>query len=106
MTDSKDIPWKRISIEAAAVVASILLAFAIDAWWHESQKQEDIHLSLERLSDNLKTTLLDLQFDVGILEQSWVAAQILINSKQSELVRGSAETALTDLINTRILVVL
>ena len=105
MTDSKIIPWKRISIEAAAVVASILLAFAIDAWWQESQKQEDIHLSLERLSDNLKTTLLDLQTDAGILEQSWVAAQILINSKQSELVRGSAETALAELFDTRIPIV-
>ena len=35
MTDSQTIPWKRIGVEAAAVVASILLAFAIDAWWTE-----------------------------------------------------------------------
>ena len=35
MTETKTVPWKRLSIEAAAIVASILLAFAIDAWWEE-----------------------------------------------------------------------
>jgi len=35
MTGSQIIPWKRTTVEAAAVVASILLAFAIDAWWEE-----------------------------------------------------------------------
>ena len=32
---SQDIPWKRLSVEGVAIVASILLAFAIDAWWGE-----------------------------------------------------------------------
>ena len=35
MTDAQEIPWKRLSVEATAIVASILLAFAIDAWWEE-----------------------------------------------------------------------
>lgn len=35
MINAEKIPWKRLSIEAAAIVASILLAFAIDAWWDE-----------------------------------------------------------------------
>lgn len=101
MTDSKDVPWKRISVEAAAIVASILLAFAIDALWEDAQNQEDIRLSLARLSDNLNTTLLDLQTDVEILERSWVAARILINSEESKSVQGSATTALAELFNTR-----
>jgi hypothetical protein len=33
MTEPQKIPWKRISVEATAIVASILLAFTIDAWW-------------------------------------------------------------------------
>ena len=37
------IPWKRISVEAAAIVASILLAFAIDAWWAELAEDRDEH---------------------------------------------------------------
>ncbi len=35
MTETQNVPWKRLSVEAAAIVASILLAFAIDAWWEE-----------------------------------------------------------------------
>jgi len=31
MINADKIPWKRFSVEAAAIVASILLAFAIDA---------------------------------------------------------------------------
>lgn len=101
-TDSKEIPWKRIGIEATAIVASILLAFAIDAWWEESQNQQDIRLSLSRLSDNLTITLLDLQTDVETLEQSWVAAKTLINSEQREHSQYSAEMALAELFKTRI----
>ena len=33
MTETKTIPWKRLTVEAAAIVVSILLAFGIDAWW-------------------------------------------------------------------------
>jgi len=35
MSQSHNISWKRISVEAVAIVASILLAFSIDAWWQE-----------------------------------------------------------------------
>jgi len=34
------IEWARLGIEAAAIVVSILLAFAIDAWWHDKQDRE------------------------------------------------------------------
>lgn len=33
MANSKTIPWSRISVEAVAILISILLAFSIDAWW-------------------------------------------------------------------------
>lgn len=38
MPNAHDIPWKRIAVEALAIVASILLAFAIDAWWDERKE--------------------------------------------------------------------
>jgi len=41
MANSKEIPWKRISVEAAAVVVSILLAFSIDAWWEDLQDRKE-----------------------------------------------------------------
>ena len=35
MNQIQSIPWKRITVEALAIIASILLAFAIDAWWDD-----------------------------------------------------------------------
>ena len=49
MKGNEEIPWKRISIEAAAIVGSILLAFAIDAWWEERHERIDETEQLARL---------------------------------------------------------
>jgi hypothetical protein len=46
MTDTQIIQWKRVGIEATAIVASILLAFAIDAWW---DKRKEASLEQELL---------------------------------------------------------
>jgi hypothetical protein len=50
VSDEQDIQWKRLSIEAAAIVVSILLAFAIDAWWQDRQErslEQDMLLGLQ-----------------------------------------------------------
>jgi len=39
LQDSQTIDWKRITVEAAAVVVSILIAFGIDAWWQERNER-------------------------------------------------------------------
>lgn len=39
MTSSNQINWARISVEGGAIIASILLAFAIDAWWDDRQER-------------------------------------------------------------------
>jgi len=41
VNESQNLPWKRLFVEAAAIVASILLAFAIDAWWEDRQIRID-----------------------------------------------------------------
>jgi len=40
MNETKNISWKRLSVEAMAIVGSILLAFAIDAWWEDRNEVE------------------------------------------------------------------
>jgi hypothetical protein len=63
MKESQEIPWKRIVVEATAIVASILIAFAIDAWWQNRTEriievrylqalQEDLLSSLEYLDED------------------------------------------------------
>ena len=62
----QDIPWKRLFVEATAIVASILIAFAIDAWWENRLERsvevqylkalrEDLHRSLELLDEEEAT---------------------------------------------------
>jgi hypothetical protein len=52
MTDSRIIPWKTIAVEAVAIVLSILLAFAIDAWWTEKKESEVEYFALLALRDD------------------------------------------------------
>jgi hypothetical protein len=54
MTDMSKAPWKRLSLEAAAIVASILLAFWIDAGW--DQREEAVREQIV-----LETLLADMQ---------------------------------------------
>ena len=45
-----EIPWLQIFIEGTAIVVSILLAFAIDAWWEKralAQEEREILVGLE-----------------------------------------------------------
>jgi hypothetical protein len=49
MTKPQNVPWKRLFAEAAAIVLSILLAFAIDAWWEDRGDRQTELLLLQRL---------------------------------------------------------
>ena len=49
------ISWKRIFVEGSAIVASILLAFAIDAAWDDVQQRDDDLSQLRSLYDELLT---------------------------------------------------
>ena len=49
MTGTPKTPWKRLSLEAAAIVASILLAFWIDAGWDQREDAARERIVLETL---------------------------------------------------------
>jgi hypothetical protein len=53
MTEPQIIPWKRIAVEATAIVISILLAFAIDAWWADKKERDVEHRTLQALRSDL-----------------------------------------------------
>jgi hypothetical protein len=85
MTHSSAIPWKRITAEAAVIVASILLAFAIDAWWDDlqQQKRQQVILAsldaafaenLRLLNDNIAYASADLERVVRFIEMDAEAA--------------------------------
>ena len=53
MTDPRIIPWKRIFVEGVAIVISILLAFAIEAWWSQREESDSEHRTLQALQRDL-----------------------------------------------------
>ena len=50
--DKSRIAWKRLALEAPVIVFSILLAFAIDAWWDERSEREAERVLLQRLQSD------------------------------------------------------
>lgn len=54
MSNPSNIPWKRILVEGVAIIASILIAFAIDAWWENRQETESEIRNLVRVSAELE----------------------------------------------------
>jgi len=54
MDVNQKIPWPRIAVEGMAIVASILLAFSIDAWWDDKQQHDAEHAILQNLLNDLR----------------------------------------------------
>jgi hypothetical protein len=63
MNETNRVAWKRLSVEAAAIVGSILLAFAIDAWWEDRNEIE-----LERRQ--LTAVLAEFEQNAELLRQA------------------------------------
>ena len=65
MTVSQTLPWKRLFAEAVAIVLSILLAFAIDAWWNDRSDRHAEQLLLQRL----KADFTEIQSAILMIEE-------------------------------------
>lgn len=65
MNDASKIPWLRISVEGAAIVASILFAFAIDAWWANIQSDRDTQEILGVVRLEMESNLSGLQDSIN-----------------------------------------
>ncbi|MDX1482832.1 MAG: hypothetical protein R3315_14195, partial [Woeseiaceae bacterium] len=63
------IPWKRIVVEATAIVASILIAFAIDAWWQDRTDRKVELNYLQALQDDLQVSLELLTRDEAVQQR-------------------------------------
>ena len=50
MAKSRVIRWKTLTVEAVAIVVSILLAFAIDAWWAEKKESDVEHVATQKMT--------------------------------------------------------
>jgi hypothetical protein len=84
MNETQKIPWKRISVEAAAIMASILLAFAIDAWWENRQDREDERSYLVSLRQEFAESLELATRNERIRERTVAAHVSLVAQIQGE----------------------
>ena len=90
MAEQQNIQWKRLTIEAAAIVASILLAFAIDALWEEH---------LERLEEVDVLSQLHKEFSANsalIAEMKDVCTASCQAEKTSNQIYKSIDQALSN----------
>lgn len=79
MNSTQNIPWRRVSVEAAAIVLSILLAFSIDAWWQDRSDQIRVKEYLSQVREdtweNQRRLTEALQLEKG---QQGVVREILV----------------------------
>ena len=57
---TRQIPWLRVFVEGTVIVASILLAFGIDAWWEGRQEEVRASEHLAALLDDVAANLQDV----------------------------------------------
>ena len=84
MANYRDIPWLRIAAESIAIVASILLAFSIDAWWESRQERDREVLLLETLLADLKEKREFLDRAIGRNEAKLRSATTLLRAATSD----------------------
>jgi hypothetical protein len=72
MNRNQPISWKRIFVEATAIVASILVAFAIDAWWQDRKERVIEVQYLHALSEDFVRSI-ELLDEIEAVQQQQVA---------------------------------
>lgn len=102
MIRNQKIALKRILIEGSAIIASILLAFAIDAWWQDRQQHESDIAHLEGVVGELESHM-------ALLAEAMEAHQTTIDlgyelfsllaSEQSAIEKGRTTEVIDSLFN-------
>ncbi len=92
MAETQKIPWKRLSVEAAAIVVSILLAFAIDAWWDERQERAEEREVLESLYAEFEANRDEVASVISFHDREIRSIETLMELRQDEILALPAET--------------
>ncbi len=84
MDNTQTIPWTRISVEAAAIVASILLAFSIDAWWGDRESRKELGLELANVTSELQDNRKRVELEIAILGRMTSAGSDLLDTMEAD----------------------
>ena len=91
MNEVQKIPWKRLIAEATAIIISILLAFAIDAWWQERDERKTEQLLLKRLQADFIEIEVALSFIADEHHEASAACITLMNFPLGEPLPATPE---------------
>ncbi len=92
--------WKRLALEGVVIVASILLAFGIEAWWNETQERAEVQQLLAVLDRDMQRNRSDLERVLSTNERTTEALRrfmALTPEALAGLSAGSADSLLVDL---------
>jgi len=81
---AKQIPWVRVLVEGFVIVASILLALALDAWWDGVQERKAERNYLVALRGELETVQAELSGDQDRRTRRYEATQDLVDAIASQ----------------------
>ena len=76
---SPRLPWTRIVAEGAAIIVSILLAFAIDAWWGSTQERAEEQTALNGLQAEFEENRSRLEGNMAGHRRTEAAAFTLLS---------------------------
>ena len=96
---SKQVPWARIAAEGTAILVSILLAFAIQAWWEGRGEDERRHAILQRLSSDLVQSDSTLQRVLRLHQASMDAAERLIQLTRAGVTSSQLQVPVDSLLS-------
>ena len=60
-SETRQFPWSKLLLESAVIVFSILVAFAVDAWWSQRQDRVREREYLQLLASDLQSTLANIR---------------------------------------------
>ena len=101
MAERRNIPWTTVAVEAIAIVVSILLAFAIDAWWTERNERENEQSALLALRSDLEASREQLVVVLRSLKsarQAFARFQSLTPAELAEFDSENTRLTLTGLV--------
>jgi hypothetical protein len=89
---SNEMPWRRVGVEAAAVVGSILLAFAIDSGWDARQEGVREAAAVDALRIEMEQNRAQLIEDIGFNDRARGRVSEFLTWTSSEIEVMTPET--------------
>ncbi len=86
----------RLVVEGVVIVASILLAFALDTWWDTTQERREERAALESLHEEFSVARDQLAFYLGAHERIERAAASLRDLVRRAMASGEATVPVPD----------